>query len=102
VWCILGVGKQGWGCDGDGWMDAPEWKGKEGKKINKKRWRLTLLASLTGGGMDAITRFAETTRNRSSRNAEVSSLSYFGVQRGAQEIINCDNHYHCTAPRYST
>ena len=22
VWCILGVGKQGWGCGGDGWMNG--------------------------------------------------------------------------------
>ena len=68
VWCILGVGKQGWGCGGDGWIDGYPPSRK------KKKSEVTLLASLTGGGIDAITRFAETTRNRSSRNAPVSSL----------------------------
>ena len=70
VWCILGVGKQGWGCGGDGWMDGYPPSRKK-KKVGG------YFAGFAYGrrGMDAITRFAETTRNRSSRNAPVSSLS---------------------------
>lgn len=35
VWCILGVGKQGWGCGGDGWMDGypPSRKKKKSRRL---------------------------------------------------------------------
>jgi len=81
VWCILGVGKQGWGCGGDGWMDGYPPSRK------KEKWRLLCWLRLREevSMRSLVSRKPHETAAAAMHQSRASQNAYFSVQRGARD-----------------